>query len=218
MKITKYEKYVNELGGCLKSVKKALDSGAMLTDMELFDYYFKGFIYGFNPKICKNLTDRVYRCAYFCSEVIDGLFMFKHEGYSYEDANYFISNVCAIARMYRLSSHSYTVYPYDSNNILYWDFCLRGRVEHTFVIKSLGDLVRSSLIIASFLASESIKSKELKKFVSVYMSSVYSDVENLVSPEPYVNKGIARSLKNCMKEEKKPEPVVKEKVVNFMVG
>lgn len=218
MMITKYEKYVNELGGCLKSVKKALDSGAILTDMELFDYYFKGFIYGFNPKIFKNLTDPVYRCAYFCSEVIDGLFEFKHEGYSYLDANYFISNICAIARMYRLSSHLYTVYSYDNNNVLYWDFCLRGRVEHTFVIKSLGDLVRSSLIIASFLASESIKNKDLKKFVSVYMSSVYSDVENLVSPEPYVYKGISRSLNNCMKKENEPKPVVKEKVVNFMVG
>ena len=73
MKVWKYDRYVENLKESISKVEKAIQQGALLTDMELFDFHFKQFLYGESYNFLKGIRDSVYRTAKYSADMFDEL-------------------------------------------------------------------------------------------------------------------------------------------------
>ena len=218
MVISKYEKYVKGLGKCIKSVEKAIDGGALLTDMELTDYYFKRLLGGESISKLKLLKDRTYRIACFYAWGIDSVESFRRDGYENADVDRFSKQLCKNAFLAGLTGKLYKTETYDKNGTLYFNLDM-GKTYEQFEITCLRDFVVCMLAVMSFLASRCIKDKEYKEFVERYAIGVYNDIRDVVEPTPYIYVGEAKTLSRYIHRD--TVTVCKtenEKILQFRVG
>lgn len=219
MRISKYEKYLSGLSVCTEKVGKALENGALLTDMELVDYYAKCLLNGENLNYIKLVKDKLYRIANLLSDVIDIVEELRVEGYSNEDVVFYASKVCKYAFMYRLSSRLLSISGYDSNSSLFIELCCGKDILHTFEITGKSDVSSMFLILVSYLASEKLAEGEFKTFIENYAVNVFNDIRKVVKPTPYVYKGTAKTLNSYICKECVPvEHTEESKILKFRVG
>lgn len=221
MKVLKFEKYLQELDGCLTQVEVAMKNGAMLTEMELMDYYFKRILLTDEESglLKEVFGERAYRLANFLVGVLNEVQDLKVEGYTNYNVYDVLKSICVHARLTRLTSTLYSVHTYDYNGMLYVDFYKGSRRQDTLCIRNLKDVVKVVIAVASFLATESLEEGELKTFVAGYLLGVYNEIANFQSPKPYIYTGLAKTLKNYIGTTEDAKPAVKErKIVEFRVG
>lgn len=215
----KYERFLGELDGCVEQVETAIKNGAMLTEMEKMDYYFKRILStDEEPGIIKEVFgETAYRLANFYASVINDIQDIKVEGYTNSDVYDTLKSICVYARLTRLSSTMYSVHVYDYNGTLYVDFYRGSKREDTMSIRCKKDFIKVIIAMATFLATDSPMDWELKNFAAGYLVNVYNEIASLQSPKPYIYKGLAKTLNNYIVEENKEAKPV-NKVVNFRIG
>lgn len=222
MIITKYEKYVSELNGCVRQVIKAVNSGALLTQMELMDFYFKkNLISRKRASIKKMIKDTPYRVARFYAVSFEGLQQIKTKGYTNSEAESYAKEMCKNAYFMGMTRSTYTISSYDSNGSFFLDLKCRGEHEYTFELKSIKDFVQAMLALMSFFASSTLKDGEFKEFVEGYIVNVYNDIMSAKTPTPYIYSGAAKTLKSFIrKNNSKNNTAVsdEDKIVKFRVG
>lgn len=217
MKVWKYDRYVEGLEQPIREVESAIRQGALLTDMELFDFYFKQFLYGESYNFLKGIRDTLYRTAKYCADMFDTLQLLRKDGYSNDEASEYISNICKGAVNKHIVSKCYKVKSYDENGVLYFDLYLDGEREHTFEVTGIKSLTETALVILSLMVSLSTKNLELKNFYEKYVIGVFNEILASKQPTPYVYEGKAKTLRSYMQRQRSSaEP--SGKIVQFKVG
>lgn len=217
MRVWKYEKFIEGLDECIEKVEKAIDDGMLLTDMELFDLYFKQSLSGYGYRYLKGISDKVYRTAYYCAEMFDRLQDLRKDGYTNAFATDYVKEICREASMRRISVRSYKIDAYDTNGVLYFDLICSGEVAHTFEVTGVRELTETALILIAFLSASGTKDLELKNFLEKYVFNVFSDVMKCKKPTPYVYNGKAKTLKSYINRDRLAnEPA--GKIIKFKVG
>lgn len=219
MKVSKYEKYVSGLEGSICQVRKAVNSGALLTDMELVDYYFKRILNGENVNYSKLIREKNYRIANYYAWSLDNIEHFRLEGYSNEDVKVFCKRLCRGAYMSGLTSSIYTVKTFDTNGILYLNLFKGSNMIQEFAISGMSDFTKVALAITSFFASNNLKDGEFKIFIEQYLVSVFNEIRDIKKPTPYIYNGAAKTLKSYV--VKSNVSVSKDetgKILQFRVG
>lgn len=217
MKVWKYDRYVENLEESISKVEKAIKQGALLTDMELFDFYFKQFLYGESYNFLKGIRDSVYRTAKYSADMFDELQNIRKNGYNNEEATDYIKSICRSAVTRKVVNGSYRVRSYDENGVLYFELYLGRECEHIFEVTSIKSLTETALVILSLMVSVSTDNLELKSFYETYVISVFNDVMTSKKPTPYVYEGKAKTLRSYMNRQRvSAEPA--GKIVQFKVG
>lgn len=218
MKVWKYDRYVRSLEESIQKVDAAIKSGALLTDMELFDYYFKRFLSGEGYSILQGMRDSVYRSAKYCADMFDELQLLRREGYTNSEAESFIGRICRGAISKKLVSSAYRVRSFDENGVLYFELYLGSELEHTFEVTGVASLSETALVLITFMLSVSTKNPELKAFYEKYVIGVFNDVMNCKKPTPYVYEGKAKTLRSYMNRSRVSADPADSKVIRFKVG
>lgn len=217
MKVWKYDRYVENLEESISKVEKAIKQGALLTDMELFDFYFKQFLYGESYNFLKGIRDLVYRTAKYSADMFDELQNIRKNGYNNEEATDYIKSICRSAVTRKVVNGSYRVRSYDENGVLYFELYLGRECEHVFEVTGIKSLTETALVILSLMVSVSTDNLELKSFYETYIISVFNDVMTSKKPTPYVYEGKAKTLRSYMNRQRvSAEPA--GKIVQFKVG
>lgn len=219
MKVSKYEKYLSGLEASICQVRKAINSGALLTDMEWVDYYFKRLMNGESVNYSKLLRERNYRVANYYAWSLDTLENFRIEGYSNEDVRVFCKRLCRNAYMSGLTSCLYNIKTFDTNGVLYLNLYKGTSIIQEFAITGMVDFSKVTLALMSFFASNSLKDGEYKTFVERYAVSVFNDIREIKKPTPYIYNGAAKTLKSYV--AKSNVTVNKDetgKILQFRVG
>ena len=219
MKVSKYEKYVSGLEASICQVRKAINSGALLTDMEKVDYYFKRLLNGEAVNYSKLMREKTYRIANYYAWSLDTLENYRIEGYSNEDVRVFSRRLCRSAYMSGLTSCVYTVKTFDTNGILYLNLYRGNNIIQEFSITGMVDFTKVTLALISFFASSALKNGEFKTFVEGYLVSVFNDIRDIKKPTPYIYDGAAKTLKSYVAKSKVSVSKDKTgKILQFRVG
>lgn len=219
MKVSKYEKYLSGLEGSICQVRKAINSGALLTDMELVDFYFKRLLSGESVSYSKLLKEKNYRIANYYAWSLDSIENFRLKGYSNEDVSVFCKRLCRSAYVSGLTSCVYTVKTFDTNGVLYLNLYRGNSIIQEFSITGMTDFTKVTLALVSFFASNGLKNGEFKTFVEEYLVSVFNDIRDIKKPTPYIYHGAAKTLKSFV--AKSNVSVSKDetgKILQFRVG
>lgn len=219
MKVSKYEKYVSGLDNSICQVRNAINSGVLLTDMELLDYYFKRLLNGESVNYSKLIREKNYRIANYYAWSLDTLEHFRVEGYSNEDVKVFCKRLCRYAYMSGLTSSVYTVKTFDTNGILYLNLFNGCNMIQEFTISGKSDFTKVVIAVSTFFASNTLKEDEFKTFVEQYLVSVFNDIRDIKKPTPYIYNGTAKTLKSYV--VKSNVSISKDetgKILQFRVG
>lgn len=216
MKVWKFDKYVSRLDSSIESVEKAISEGALLTDMEMFDFQFKQMLAGYGYSYLKGMRDKLYRTARYAARSFEAIFRMRKEGYTNSEAKDLIGNICGDAVTGKLVT-GYRVKSFDENGVLYFELYNRGELVHTFDVTGVGELTTTAVALVTFMLVESTENLELKDFFEKYSSTFYREVMSGTKPTPYVYEGKAKTLRSYMNKKRvtlDPEG----KVVQFKVG
>ena len=215
--MNKFEKYVLGIEESLQKVDDAVESGAYLTKMEVFDYNFKSVL----GKVGKNksyMSDMEYRASYFYAKFFKRVMELKQCGYTFEDVEKLFKVMCSKAMQLRLS-YGKSVYCWNRDGFVYVEVKNKSESVHTFVIGERADLCKASLVVLTYFATDRVKDIELKSFMETYLMEVFNNIVDGQKPEPYIYKGLAKSLKNELKKIDTKKDVKKEddseKVIQF---
>ncbi|GEM_PF-3580022 len=220
MKVYKYDKYVEGLNSCINQVQKAIKGGALLTEMEMFDFYFKQVLFGSTRRRFGKKPSNIYTLAEFYAESFKNIQHYRHEGYSNSDAVVFAKELCKEAYKKGIVKKHYSIKSHDTNGILFIDLYLGSEWEHTFSVGNVRQFTQTMLALVTFFASTSLETGELKDFIEEYLINTFNDVMKSVKPTPYVYTGAAKTLKSYMRNEKATSKAVKDdcKIVKFKIG
>ena len=210
MKRLKMDIYTEKLNTCVNSVRKAVNEGALLTDMELLDYYFKSSMIG---NLLNNYKKDVYAIAKFYHESLMKLHILRQTGFTNKQVRVMFREMCFSAFVHRLAP-SCAVNTYDVNGTLFAEFIVRGKPEYTFKINNMRSFTKAVLAIASYLASCKVEDKEFKEYVETYLINVFNEICLVKDPTVYVYEGKSKALRSYMVKTEKED----ENIIRFRVG
>lgn len=218
MKARKFDRYADKLGNCLDIVEDAIESGVLLTSLEMFDYNFKSVLYSGSSywKIRKSIP---YRVAVFYAEVFTTVHELRVEGYSTKEYKMFLRDLMHRARVLKISN-GYSVNAYDLNGVLYVGMYRGGKLEDEVGITDVDSMSAVTYALASHIVKDSIEDKELRGMCESYLLDVHREVMSATEPTPYVYKGTAKTLsrylsKKNIREESKG---TSGNIVQFRIG
>lgn len=216
MKISKYERYVSMLDKSIFKVEDAIKDGALLTEMEKLDFYFKKLLYGESVNKVLLSKDKTYNIACYYAWAVNELEQYRLSGYSNVEAFKFVKQLCKKAIKHRLCSRSHKVSSYDANGTLYIQLSRFRETLHTFEIRGMNDFTKSVLAIISYLASSGIYSVEMKEFVETYAVNIFNEIREVKDPTPYLYNGAAKTLRRFVTKSASTDK--KEKIIQYRVG
>lgn len=215
MKISKYERYVSMLDKSIFRVEDAIKDGALLTEMEKLDFYFKKLLYGESINKVLLSKDKTYNIACYYAWAINELEQYRLSGYSNSEAFKFVKQLCKKAVKHGLCSRTHRVSSYDANGILYIKLSRFRETLHTFEISGMGDFTKSVLAVISYLASSGLYSVEMKEFVETYAVNVFNEIREVKDPTPYLYNGAAKTLRRFVTKTSSSK---EEKIIQYRVG
>lgn len=215
MKISKYERYVSMLDKSISKVEDAISDGALLTEMEKLDFYFKKLLYGESVNKVLLSKDKTYNVACYYAWAINELEQYRLSGYSNSEAVKFAKQLCKKAIKHGLCSRTFRISSYDENGALYIKLSRFREVLHTFEIRGMNDLTKSVLAMISYLASSTLYCVEMKEFVETYAVNVFNEIREVKDPTPYLYNGAAKTLRRFVV---KSESSKENKIIQYRVG
>lgn len=215
MKISKYERYVSMLDKSIFRVEDAIKDGALLTEMEKLDFYFKKLLYGESINKVLLSKDKTYNIACYYAWAINELEQYRLSGYSNSEAFKFVKQLCKKAVKHGLCSRTHRVSSYDANGILYIKLSRFRETLHTFEISGMGDFTKSVLAVISYLASSGLYNVEMKEFVETYAVNVFNEIREVKDPTPYLYNGAAKTLRRFVTKTSSSK---EEKIIQYRVG
>ena len=195
----KIDKYIIGCKGCVEDVGKAISNGAMLTNEEYLDYYFKSLL-NKSAKKSKLITDKVYRTAEF---LVSGFLLadsLRKEGYTNKDAVNAIKQVRDSAVLY--FGMYFSVRGQDFNGVLYIDLKQSGE-ESTLEISSPAKLYKGILALCSAIVYEVYSEDNyynIVDYASNYLFNVNKEILKGEEPKPFLHKSAIRTLRTCLRK------------------
>lgn len=194
----KIDKYINSCNKCVSEVSSAISKGAMLTNEEYFDYYFKETLSGKANK-CKMVTSKLYRTAKFLA---DGLLLadeLRKEGYSNKEAVDSMKQIRDYSVLY--FGEYFSVKGEDFNGVLYIDL-KQGEEESTFEISSPAQLYKAILVLCSSIVCNqySEENTSLLEYVEEYLFRVNKEIREGKEPKPFLHTKAIKTLRSCLKD------------------
>lgn len=192
--MNKFDSYVLGIEESLQKVDKAVKSGAYLTKMEVFDYNFKSVL-GKVGESKSFLSDVEFRASYFYARFFKKMMELKQYGYTFEDVEKLFKVMCTRAMQLRLS-YGKSVYCWNRDGAVYVEVKNKSESVHTFEILNRTDLCKACIVVLTYFATDRVKNIELKSFMESYLMEVFNKIAAGEKPEPYIYRGLAKSLKN----------------------
>ena len=192
--MNKFDSYVLGIEESLQKVDEAVKSGAYLTKMEVFDYNFKSVL----CKVGESksfLSDVEFRASYFYARFFKKMMELKQCGYTFEDVEKLFRVMCTRAMQLRLS-YGKSVYCWNRDGAVYVEVKNKSESVHTFEILNRTDLCKACIVVLAYFATDRVKDIELKSFMESYLMEVFNKIAAGEKPEPYIYRGLAKSLKN----------------------
>lgn len=194
----KIDKYIKDCNKCVSEVSSAISKGAMLTNEEYFDYYFKETLSG-KVKKHKMITSKLYRAAKFLA---DGLLLadeLRKNGYSNKEAVDSMKQVRDYSVLY--FGEYFSIKCQDFNGVLYI-VLKQGEEESTLEITSSIQLYKGILVLCSSVVCDlySEKDTSLSDYVGEYLFKVNKEIHDGKEPKPFLHTKAIKTLRSCLRD------------------
>lgn len=93
-------------------------------------------------------------------------------------------------------SYGKSVYCWNRDGAVYVEVKNKSESVHTFEILNRTDFCKACIVVLTYFATDRVKDIELKSFMESYLMEVFNKIVAGEKPEPYIYRGLAKSLKN----------------------
>lgn len=224
MKFSSYEAGLKEN---IKVIRKAMESGVILSRKEKFDYLFKkqyairvGILRKekFLDRVFKKASDYDYRIALLYAEVFENVKEIVSEGYEYAKICYLFDDVVELAKSYSISKGKYSIDISDKNNKFIVKMFNGSEECAKFKIRNMDDMVMSYIACTSLLVGSGEVTKSSKEWFSDYLFLQYKMVTIGEKANAYFERNrVLVNLEDFLKSDASKNLVEKknEKIVAF---